>query len=103
MGTKDKIPENFLFRAAVNFKLYIKHGFVYKLIRRVFCTQYRSSRLWMQLFKKETPTQVFFCEYCEILNISFLYRTPLVAAPVSSYHEKQLFRKTVQKNSYFKK
>ena len=28
---------------------------------------------------KETPTQVFSCEYCEIFINSFLYRTPPVA------------------------
>ena len=34
----------------------------------------------LQLYQKETPTQVFSCEYCEILKNSFFYRTPLVAA-----------------------
>ena len=33
-----------------------------------------------QLFiKKETPTQVFSCEFCEIFKNSFSYGTPLVA------------------------
>ena len=32
------------------------------------------------LYLKETPTQVFSCEYCEIFKNSFFYRTPLVAA-----------------------
>ena len=30
--------------------------------------------------KKETLTQVFSCEFCEISKSSFSYRTPLVAA-----------------------
>ena len=32
MGTNDKKPESFVFRTIAIFKLYIKHGFVYKLI-----------------------------------------------------------------------
>ena len=36
----------------------------------------------LQLYLKETPAQVFSCEYCEIFNNSFFYRTPLVAATV---------------------
>ena len=35
--------------------------------------------------KKETLTQVFSCEICEISTNTFLHRTPLVAASV---HEK---------------
>ena len=31
------------------------------------------------LIKKETPTHVFFCEYCEIFQNNFFYRTPPVA------------------------
>ena len=29
---------------------------------------------------EETPTRMFFCEYCEIFKNSFFYRTRLVAA-----------------------
>ena len=32
------------------------------------------------LFNKETPTQVFSCEICEIFKNTFSYRTSLVAA-----------------------
>ena len=32
------------------------------------------------LIKLLTPTQVLFCEYCEILKTNFFYRTPTVAA-----------------------
>ena len=35
--------------------------------------------------KKETLTQVFSCEFCEISKNTFLHRTPLVAASVSSF------------------
>ena len=34
------------------------------------------------LVKKETPAQVFFCEFCEIFKNTFFYRTPPVAASV---------------------
>ena len=34
----------------------------------------------LQLYWKETATQVFSCEYCKIFKKSFFYRTPLVAA-----------------------
>ena len=33
-----------------------------------------------QLYQKETPTQMFSCEYCDIFKSSFFYRTPLMAA-----------------------
>ena len=32
--------------------------------------------------KKETPTQEFSCEICEILKDTFFYRTPPVAVSV---------------------
>ena len=38
------------------------------------------------LFKKETQVQGFSCEFCEISQNTFLHRTPLVAASVSSKH-----------------
>ena len=34
------------------------------------------------LFNKETPTQVFSCEYFEIFRNSLFYKTPLVASSV---------------------
>ena len=34
----------------------------------------------LQLYKKETLAQVFSCEFCEIFEINFFHRTPLVAA-----------------------
>ena len=34
----------------------------------------------LQLYSKETPTQVFSCEIGEIFKNTFFYRTPLVAA-----------------------
>ena len=37
----------------------------------------------LQLYLKETSTQVFFCEYCGIFTNSTFYRTPPVAAFVS--------------------
>ena len=54
---KTKQPENFIFRAVVNFKLYVKHGFVYKLLWRVFCAQHRSSR--SQMFFKIAVLKIF--------------------------------------------
>ena len=38
----------------------------------------------MQLYKKETLTQVFFCEFLEISKNTFSYRTPPVDAFVKS-------------------
>ena len=37
----------------------------------------------LQLYHKETPTQVLSCESCEILKNSFFKRTPPLAASVS--------------------
>ena len=36
-----------------------------------------------KFIKKETLVQVFSCEFCEISNNTFCYRTPPVAASVS--------------------
>ena len=51
------------------------------------------------LFDKETPalfkrdsTQVFSCEYCEILKNTFFYRTPLVAASAAKSAESESLR-----------
>ena len=44
------------------------------------------SKIWSDMvclsnfIKKETVTQVFFCEFCKIFKNTFFYRTPLVAA-----------------------
>ena len=35
---------------------------------------------WRLLFKKESSTQVFPCEFCEIFRNTFFYRTPPMAA-----------------------
>ena len=35
----------------------------------------------VQIYEKETPTQVFYREYCEIFKSSFFYRAP----PVSGF------------------
>ena len=40
-------------------------------------------QLWLEarnFIEKETLVQMFFCEFCEISQNTFLYRTPLVAA-----------------------
>ena len=37
------------------------------------------------VIKKETLAQVFSCEFCEIFKITFLYRTPPVAASVVAH------------------
>ena len=41
------------------------------LIKLLYCCNF---------IKKETPIQVFSCEYCEIFGSSFFYRTPPVDA-----------------------
>ena len=40
--------------------------------------------LSQQLYKKETPAQVFSCEFCEISKNTFPYKTPTVAASGSA-------------------
>ena len=44
----------------------------------------RKCRLGLQLYYKETPTQVFSCEICETFKNTFLYRAPLVTASAKS-------------------
>ena len=39
--------------------------------------------LRLQLFKRDTLTQVFSYEFCEISKNTFVHRTPLVAASVA--------------------
>ena len=39
--------------------------------------------LFNKLYQKETPAQVFSCEYCEIFKNRFFYTTPLMAASVT--------------------
>ena len=34
----------------------------------------------LESYQKEVPTQMYSCEYCNIFENSFLYRTPLMAA-----------------------
>ena len=46
---------------------------------------------WSLFFKKETPTQVFSCEYCKIFQNSFFYRALLVAG--SNYFFAMVFVK----------
>ena len=43
---------------------------------------------------KETPAQVFSCEYCKIFNKSFFHRTPAVAASgLYKYFSKLILRR----------
>ena len=41
----------------------------------------QKNKCWslLQLYQKETPTQVLFCKYCNIFKNSFFYETPLAA------------------------
>ena len=57
---------------------------------------------------QETPTQVFFCEYCKILMNTFLCRTPRVVAfgcnifwisfDIGSSHRRSSIKKSVLEN-----
>ena len=40
MGTKEKITESFLLKAVVIFMFYVNDGFVYKILRTVFCAHF---------------------------------------------------------------
>ena len=62
---------------------------------RARCSTYRSSRpevfckevfLEQNFIKKETLTQAFSCEFCEISKNAFFYRTTSVAASVFLYY-----------------
>ena len=44
-----------------------------------------NSNRWKKFIKKETLTQVFSCEFCEISENTFFHRTPLVTASVVSF------------------
>ena len=48
----------------------------------VFCKKgvLKNLATGLQLYEKETLTQMFFCEFCEIFKIAFFYRAPLMAA-----------------------
>ena len=48
----------------------------------MFCEKgvFKNLATGLQLYEKETLTQMFFCEFCEIFKITFFYRAPLVAA-----------------------
>ena len=39
------------------------------------------------VFQKETPTQVFSCEYCEILKNSLFYRSLAAAASIMQCYQ----------------
>ena len=41
----------------------------------------------LQLYQKETPTQLLSCAYCKIFKNSFSYRTPAVATSDISRYE----------------
>ena len=49
-----------------------------------FCNVQRRTHVMESLFDKAADLQVFSSEYCEILRIAFLYRTPPVAASLIS-------------------
>ena len=48
--------------------------------------------------KKETLTQVFSCEFCEISKNTFFYRTPLVAVSEGAITESELLKALTSKN-----
>ena len=54
--------------------MFFKTGF-----RKHFAIFMGKQLYWSLFLLKETPTQVFSCEYCKISKSSFFYRTPLVA------------------------
>ena len=59
----------------------------FQLSFRSSCSQMFLKMLGLQLYEKETLTQVFSCEIWEIFNDCFFYSIPLVAASVPSYRE----------------
>ena len=51
-----------------------------QLCQSLFCNKVAGLRQKTDFIKKQTPVQVFSCEFWEILKNIFFYRTPLVAA-----------------------
>ena len=47
----------------------------------MFWSVYICAGVYISFIKKETLTQVFSCEFCEIFQNTFSYRTPRMAAP----------------------
>ena len=62
-------------------------GFFLVETNNLFCSAKQMTGLYMKqssnLIKKETSTQMFSCQFCEILKNTFFCRTPLVAASVN--------------------
>ena len=53
MGTKEKITESFLLKAVVIFMFYVNDGFVYKILRTVFCAHSYLKRDRMKKYIKK--------------------------------------------------
>ena len=53
-------------------------------------------------FNKETLTQVFSCEFCEISRNNFFYRTPLVAASSNQFYFSWWFQREQKFNNSLK-
>ena len=67
-----------------------------KFTRKHLCQSLSSNRVagWgLQLYKKETLTQMFFCEFCEIFKTTFFYKIPQLA--VSDFLAASNFRNFV--------
>ena len=52
----------------------------------------------VQHYEKETPTQMFFCQVCEIFKDTIFYRTPLVATSGENKSHTRLF--TLSKQTF---
>ena len=48
----------------------------------------------LQRYKKETPIQLFFCEYCKVFKNSFFYITSPAAASLSTFVIATIFKRT---------
>ena len=76
------------------FVVFLKFGKVHRGTPALECLFNKVSGL--KPHEKETPTQVFFCEFCQIFNNNYfeehlrtaasIYRTPPVAASVKTIH-----------------
>ena len=51
---------------------------------------------------KETPAQVFSCEYCEMFKNSFFYRTPAMGAFVNYNIKASFMAKVFQQAKFFR-
>ena len=83
-GNWDDLIRMFLFTPTLSIEAAVRRCFSNKCSSKFLNTHRKTSVLESLFNNGVSSTQVFSCEYCEIFKNSFFYRTPPVAASVSS-------------------